>query len=81
MHRPIHLHTKKDGSVLGVDVPDPQDPSKHWHPDSDGPSSTDAYGEGHTHEDYHGAISGGPINLSTEQAEALAKDLLNGSSE
>jgi len=56
----LHNHTLFDGRETGPDIKSMTDPNLHWHEVVGDKTSTDAYGEGHTHE-FRGDTTSGPL--------------------
>jgi len=63
-----HIHTLFNGKQTGPDIKKVSDPNLHWHEVMSEQTSTDSYGENHTHE-FQGDITSGPINISSDDDE------------
>lgn len=56
-----HIHTLPDGRETGIEIPNADNPGLHLHLVGDDPTSTDAFGSGHTHT-FQAEETSGPID-------------------
>jgi len=57
-----HIHTLSDGTPTGSDIRDINNLDLHWHEAKGAITSSDRYGEGHTHQ-FQGMVTSAPINI------------------
>ena len=60
-----HVHTLPGGERTSVEMVDASDTSMHWHEIGGERTSTDAFGEGHTHE-FQGEQTSGPVSVDVD---------------
>ena len=66
----LHIHTLPDGVETSIAVIDPENDQLHWHTVDDGRTSTDPFGDGHTHT-FEGATTSGPIDRQSNKGQPV----------
>ena len=66
----LHIHTLPDGVETSIAVIDPDNDQLHWHTIEGERTTTDPFGDGHTHT-FEGATTSGPIDRQSNKGQPV----------